>query len=265
MKTVIITLVVLIVGAVIAVPTVVYSGLFNVAATWRDPAPVAWLLHSTYANSVAVRADEIQVPANLGGRERVLQGARNFMAMCSGCHTPPGKSKTPVSTGLNPPPPDLAEIIPHRTLAEAFWVIKNGVRMTGMPAFGPTHKDEELWALVAFLDQMSEATPEAYNTLVAQAKRSAPADDGHGHRHGNEPESAGQNAHDAGGHGEPGHHDTKPAHGQSSDMQGMDMGQEDTAPPAAESASPSHGAPGHHDKQPAPQPESADDGHDHQH
>lgn len=120
MKTVIITLVALIVGAVIAVPTVVYSGLFNVAATWEDPPPIAWLLHSTYANSVAVRADEIQVPENLGGRERVLQGARNFMAMCSGCHTPPGKSKTPVSTGLNPPPPDLAEIIPHRTPAEAF-------------------------------------------------------------------------------------------------------------------------------------------------
>ncbi|MEQ8797713.1 MAG: cytochrome c [Salinisphaeraceae bacterium] len=268
MKTVIITLVVLIVGAVIAVPTVVYSGLFNVAATWRDPAPVAWLLHSTYANSVAVRADEIQVPENLGGRERVLQGARNFMAMCSGCHTPPGKSKTPVSTGLNPPPPDLAEVIPHRTLAEAFWVIKNGVRMTGMPAFGPTHKDEELWALVAFLDQMSEATPEAYNTLVAQAKRSAPADDGHGHRHGSEAETVDPGGHDSAsseGHGGPGHHDAKSEQGQTGDMQGMRMQGNSAAPKANEPASPSHGAPGHHDEKPATQPPPADDGHDHQH
>lgn len=210
MKNIIMTLAVLAVAAVIAVPTVVYSGLFNVAATWEDSPPIAWLLHSTYANSVAARSDEIRVPENLGSREQMLQGARSFVAMCSGCHTPPGQSATPVAQGLNPPPPDLAEIIPHRTPVEAFWVIKNGVRMTGMAAFGPTHKDDELWALTAFLQEMSDATPEAYNTLVAQAKRTAPADDDHNHRHGNEEETVDPGGHDsasAGGHGKPGHHD----------------------------------------------------------
>ena len=241
------------------------GGFMNVAATYPDPPPVGWFLHTTYRQSVERRSSDIQAPIDLGNRQQVLRGAQNFIAMCSGCHTPPGLSKTPVSTGLNPPPPDLAEIIPHRSPEEAFWVIKNGVRMTGMPAFGPTHKDEELWALVAFVEQMSDATPEAYNTLVAQAKRSALADDGHGHRHGNEPEPAGQSG-DAGGHGEPGHHDSKSEQGQTGDMQGMRMQENSAAAEANQSASPSHGAPGHHDSNTTPTPtEPADDGHNHQH
>lgn len=252
MKNIIATLTVLVVAAAIAVPTVVYSGLFNVAATWKDPHPIAWLLHSTYANSVAARADEMRVPETLGSREQVLQGARNFVAMCSGCHTPPGQSATPVGQGLNPPPPDLAEIIPHRTPAEAFWVIKHGVRMTGMAAFGSTHEDDELWALTAFLQEMSDATPEAYSTLVAQAKRTAPADDGHSHRHGSEAETAdpdGRESASSGGHGEPGHHGN---------------GQSSTGKPG--SGYRRHGAPGHHDQGNAPKPsEPAGDGHNHQH
>jgi mono/diheme cytochrome c family protein len=252
MKKIVMTLALLALATVVAVPTFIYSGLFNVAATWEDPRPVAWLLHSTYANSVAARANDIQVPEDLGSREQVLQGARNFVAMCSGCHTPPGLSENPGSAGLNPPPPDLTEIIPHRTSAEAFWVIKNGVRMTGMPAFGPTHDDAELWALVAFLDQMSDATPEAYATLVAQAKRSAPADDGHDHRHGTEADTAEPGGHDSASsedHGEPGHHKA---------------GQSSTSAPASNDSG--HGAPGHHDQGSPSQPaRPADDGHDHQH
>ena len=59
--------------------------------------------------------------------------------------------------------PGLAELIPHRSPAEAFWVIQSGVRMTGMPAFfGPTREDEELWALVAFLDRNQVAVNDRF-------------------------------------------------------------------------------------------------------
>lgn len=95
--------------------------------------------------------------------------------------------------------PDLADLIPHRSPAEAFWMIQNGVRMTGMPAFGPTHEDEELWALVAFLDRIAGASPQGYEALVAEARRTAPAYDGHGHRHSNDAKGETRNP--------PGHHD----------------------------------------------------------
>ncbi|MES1945352.1 cytochrome c family protein [Salinisphaera sp. PC39] len=211
----------------------------NVAATYPDPPPLAWLLHSTYTSSVERRSTNIQVPADLGASEQILRGARSYLAMCSGCHTPPGQSPTPVSQGLYPPPPDLVELIPHRSPSEAFWVIENGVRMTGMPAFGPTHEDKELWALVAFLDHIAGASPQTYETLVAEAKRTAPADDGHGHRHSNDAVDDTRSV--------PGHHDPKsPA--------------AEAHPHEETSAGPSDG---HHEKS-SPHADS-DDGHDHQH
>ena len=155
------------------------SGAVNVAATEQDPAPLAWFLHTSFERSVATRSADITPPADLDGPERVERGARSFAAMCAGCHTPPGLDDTPRAIGLNPAPPALAALSGHRSDAEAFWVIRNGARMTGMPAFGPTHQDPELWDLVAFLRTAEDLSPERYAALSA-----GPVDDGHDHRHG---------------------------------------------------------------------------------
>ena len=52
-----------------------------------------------------------------------------------------------------------------RTDGELFWIVQNGIRMTGMPAFGPTHKDEEIWKIVAFLRHLPALTPEEEKAL----------------------------------------------------------------------------------------------------
>lgn len=63
--------------------------------------------------------------------------------------------------------------------------------MAGMPAYGPTHSEEELWEIVAFVEQLPDMTPEQYETLTAPPE-TAPADsastvpradDGHDHVH----------------------------------------------------------------------------------
>lgn len=160
------------------------GGFMNVAAVNKDSPPVAWLLHTTYRNSVERRAPkEEAIPSDFDSKDRILAGAQSFVEMCQGCHTPPGISRSVIAEGLNPPPPDLTHIIPHRTPAEAFWVIKHGVRMTGMPAFGPTHDDDTLWSLVAFIDYVKSANPNQYQRLVDQATGALPPDAGLGHRH----------------------------------------------------------------------------------
>nr|MBV6629549.1 c-type cytochrome [Oceanococcus sp. HetDA_MAG_MS8] len=174
------TLATLFVGAL----AVSQFGLVNVAATKHDAAAVDWFLHSTYHNAVSRQAKRVVVPEGLNARNNVLVGARNFEAMCSTCHTPPGLSETPTATGMNPQPPQLLNMASHGTPAEQFWVISNGVRMTGMPAFGPTHEDDELWALVAFLQAMEGGDAEAYQSLLRDAGQTLGADDGHDHRHG---------------------------------------------------------------------------------
>lgn len=162
---------------------VVLGGLPNVAAGWRDPPILAWLLHTTYERSVVRRATALAVPAKLDDAAQVLAGARAFDEMCAICHTPPGAQPTIQSAGLNPRPPALSDLAAQRTPAEAFWVIDNGVRLTAMPAFGPTHTEAQLWQLVAFLQHARDLDVAGYADLMERA-RQLPASDGHQHRHG---------------------------------------------------------------------------------
>jgi len=70
--------------------------------------------------------------------------------------------KSEVGLGLNPPAPDLAESAADLSPGEIFWILKNGIKMTGMPAFGPTHDDAKLWDITAFVGRLADMTPEQY-------------------------------------------------------------------------------------------------------
>ncbi len=93
-------------------------------------------------------------------------GLAHYKGMCVGCHGAPGVDPSEAGEGLNPPASDLTlGRVQKRTDGELFWLIQNGVRMTGMPAFGPTHKDEEIWKIVAFLRHLPALTPEEEKIL----------------------------------------------------------------------------------------------------
>ncbi len=174
------------------------SGAFNVAATVQDAPPLKWFLHETFEASVDKRASAITPPAGWSAPDRIARGARSFAAMCAGCHTPPGMTDTPRAVGLNPKPPALVDLADHSPPANTFWVIKNGVRMTGMPAFGPTHDDDTLWDLAAFVQNAGSLSAEDYRAISA-----GPVDDGHAHRHGDEAgDGHADGHHDGHGHGD---------------------------------------------------------------
>lgn len=175
--------------ALVAGFIVVWGGVPNVAAGWRDPPPLRWLLHSAYERSVARRAGDLAVPPAVDDPGQALAGARAFDEMCAVCHTPPAREPTVQSAGLNPPPPKLGELAGRRTPAQAYWVIENGVRMTAMPAFGPSHSDAQLWQLVAFLQVARDLDGPGYDAMLARARRGPPGD-GHAHRHGPGAEAA---------------------------------------------------------------------------
>jgi mono/diheme cytochrome c family protein len=117
-----------------------WSGAYNVAADEPHGSLTARALKATRARSVEVRAAGIDVP-DLEREEMIRAGAGNYDAMCAACHLRPGLDGTPQSQGLNPAPPDLG----HRGIDDpsvAFWTIKHGIRMTGMPAWGSHMGDE---------------------------------------------------------------------------------------------------------------------------
>ena len=146
---------------------VIYSGVSNIAATYPDRGLVSWALSTTMDRSVGRHAAGIKVPP-LDDPALVRLGFQHYRGMCVECHGAPGVAVGEAGRGLNPKPPLLVESVGDWEPGELFWITKNGVRMTGMPAWGVTHTDEEIWAMVAFMRGLPKLTPEAYKRLDRQ-------------------------------------------------------------------------------------------------
>lgn len=165
MKTVIVTLGIIVTLAISTALAVMYTGLYNVATDWKDPAWLRWVLVTTRESSIERRAQALQAPADLCDPQRIARGFGAFRDMCAICHTLPGDDPTPLTRGLNPAPPDLAKGEGHMSETEVFWVIKNGIRMTGMPAWHPSHSEGELWDIVAFIKVLPDMRVEEIDLL----------------------------------------------------------------------------------------------------
>jgi|SRR5579859_1329126 len=150
-----------------AASLLVYSGAYDIAADMPHSQRVYWLLQKVRRHSIAARADDV-VPDDLGDGKRIASGAGQYAEMCSSCHLAPGMKRTEISRGLYPRAPELRRGS-GLTPAEEFWVVKHGIKMTGMPAWGVTHDDELLWDVVAFLRKLPELTAEQYQALVKSA------------------------------------------------------------------------------------------------
>jgi mono/diheme cytochrome c family protein len=154
---------------VLALISTVYlaSGLYNVGADSERTGLLGWALAAVRERSVDAHGDDVVVP-RLDNPKMIADGASDYDEMCTGCHLAPGMAENEMRPGLNPKPPVLAKDPPDSP-AEAFWVIKHGIKMTGMPAWGVTHSDDEIWNIVAFLNKLPELSPQAYHALVASS------------------------------------------------------------------------------------------------
>lgn len=164
MKAILATLGISALLVVLVALAVIYSGAFNVAATVVDAAPLNWLFVTTREQSIKRRARDIQVPA-LGRTQQVENGFRIYREMCVMCHTPVGRTPTPMAIGLNPQAPGFGENADDMSAAELFWATKNGIRFTGMSAWGPARSDQELWDVVAFLITLPKMSAADYDAL----------------------------------------------------------------------------------------------------
>ena len=162
-----------------------HSGMYNVAATDPHLPFVESMMHSTMHASVETNAAGIEAP-DLDSDRMIQAGATAYDQLCAACHLKPGLESTVLRAGLNPLPPSFSSPT-HRRPAEQFWIIKNGVKMTGMPAWGVTHQDQELWEIVAFLQQLPELSQAEYRAMTSPRQPDVSAssqDDGHDHDHG---------------------------------------------------------------------------------
>jgi mono/diheme cytochrome c family protein/ketosteroid isomerase-like protein len=161
----------------------VYSGVFNVAADDPHWGITVRVMETARERSIASHAKAITAPANLDDAKLIASGAGEYAEMCVGCHLAPGMKDTEMRAGLYPQPPDLTSRGTQRSAAQQFWIVKHGLKMTGMPAWGLTHDDERIWSMVAFLQKLPELTPASYQALIASGEGGHHHDEAEGGEH----------------------------------------------------------------------------------
>jgi mono/diheme cytochrome c family protein len=175
MKTIRVFLLTLVVLA-LAIAALIYSGRYDVSAS-QSPLPLEeWVLSTIKQRSIARHSRGLTVPP-LGAPAQLKQGFELFRSQCTTCHGGPGVSSDNLAMGLTPVPPGLDfPRVQAMSDAELFWVVKNGIKLTGMPGFGMGNSDEDLWAVVAFLRKLPNLSPtefEAMSTLEPAAPAAA--------------------------------------------------------------------------------------------
>jgi mono/diheme cytochrome c family protein len=165
MRSFLVSLAVAIALVVVGGLTFIYSGFFDVAANDPHWLITRWVFETARTRSIKAHAAGIQTPPGADDPARLLIGTEHYAAHCAVCHGAPGVPKGDIGRGLNPPPPDLAKNAPLYNPAELFWIVKHGIKMTGMPAWSD-HSDEELWATVAFLEKLPAMSEQEYAGLV---------------------------------------------------------------------------------------------------
>jgi mono/diheme cytochrome c family protein len=145
-----------------------FGGYYNVAGTIEDPSIIRWALIQVRSASINRYANDVS-PANISDPASVQAGARVFSSLgCATCHGAPGVNWAKFSEGLHPDPPDLKEMVDHLTPSQLFWVVKNGINMTGMPSFALAGaKDDEIWSVVAFLKKLPSVKEADYKAWTA--------------------------------------------------------------------------------------------------
>lgn len=152
--------------AAVAGMAFLYSGIYPIAASESHTKIVGWVLTTLQEHSVGFHAEDRSAP-DLTDRELLADGLALYNHHCLVCHGAPGVERAILGRGLNPDPPRLATEIRDWSNAELFWIVANGLKMAGMPAFQPGLSDREVWATVAFMRALPGVSPEEYRRASA--------------------------------------------------------------------------------------------------
>jgi mono/diheme cytochrome c family protein len=140
------------------------SGVYDIGADDHHTKLTLAMIEQLRERSIEARIRGLEIHT-ISDPARIAAGAQRYAALCVGCHLAPGVTKSDIRPGLYPHPPNLAQ---GEMQAEqrAFWIIKHGIKMSAMPAWGKSLDDDAIWDLVAFVRKLPEMTPETYAQIA---------------------------------------------------------------------------------------------------
>lgn len=156
---------VLIAGVILA-PMVWFLAPYNIAASKKHLPGVGWVLHGYMENTVRIRARSLKIPehVDLSDPGLIRLGAAHYATGCATCHGAPGQPRNPLVEGMQPEPPSLSGS--DYSEKEFYWLARHGLKYTGMPAWAGEGRDDEPWAVAAFLEQYDRLDAESYRGLA---------------------------------------------------------------------------------------------------
>ena len=192
--------------AAFALFLVVATGVIPIQASSGHWKVTAWMLDLIKRRSVHTYSRSIEVPA-LDHPALLARGAGHYERSCRACHGSPAAARPPLVMKMTPHPPFLPERMGRWDDAELFQLVKHGIKFTGMPAWPAPQRNDEIWAVVAFLRQLPRLNADQYWRLAVGEPRHPGASppmiemcaachgaDGAGRDGGGFPIIAGQNA-----------------------------------------------------------------------
>lgn len=142
-----------------------WSGIITVAASSGHWKITDILLHWVMRSSVRTHA-AFTVDAPAQDASGLVSAAGHFAGNCAICHGAPGERPSPVMQGATPPAPDLADKVGGYSDTQLFWIVKHGVKYTGMPAWPTLDRDDEIRHMTAFIRRLPGMTPATYRALA---------------------------------------------------------------------------------------------------
>ena len=143
----------------------VISGVVPIKASSGHWAITAAFLDFAKTRSVSTYSWGVTAPA-LEDDALILRGAGHYETACRPCHGGPDRHVPPVMSAMTPPPPVLMDRVPRWAPEELFTIVKHGIKFTGMPAWPVQQRNDEIWAMVAFLRRMPQLDAAGYRRLV---------------------------------------------------------------------------------------------------
>jgi mono/diheme cytochrome c family protein len=157
------------IAAVAGIIVVAYVMSTGLSAREQPGRVEEFVARNVRTTAIARRARSLQNPVDYSG-EIIAAGRAHFADHCATCHANDGSGNTTMGRGMYPRAPDM-RLAATQNLSdgELFWIIENGIRFTGMPAWGTGRKDGELasWHLVHFIRRLPKLTPEELEQMEA--------------------------------------------------------------------------------------------------
>ncbi|HBV21915.1 MAG TPA: cytochrome c [Nitrosomonas sp.] len=181
----------LLIASLLAATYIMGPGAYNFAATEKHWTITEKIIEWVRVNSIAAHSKDLEIPimnALNDDFDYLTIGAMHYDSMCTECHLAPGQPATELAQGLYPQAPVFHQRAPlsgqedlQEQIKAYFWVIRNGIKMTAMPAWGITHEDNVIWAMAFFVQDLAGMSTDRYHELTSKDDGDSNADHGHGH------------------------------------------------------------------------------------